>query len=215
MNDPRAREDDLTSKARIRNAALDLYAAHGEDRVSMRAVAAHADVTVGLVQHHFKTKEGLRAAVDQLIVDYYVLAIASAPTDGTAQQIAGAKDEAVREMLAAHPTVVNYIRRAVLDPNGGGELLRRLTDLSRGEVAKARSAGRTTSRRSESSQVIGLMVRQLGQLLMQPMIDDMWEHLTQSGDSHGAKPLLYVSAKSAEGSGAAGTPSGSLAPAVT
>lgn len=71
MTDPRASDEDLTAKARIRNAALDLYAERGEDRVSMRAVAAAAGVAVGLVQHHFKTKDGLRVAVEQLVVDYY------------------------------------------------------------------------------------------------------------------------------------------------
>ena len=67
MTDPRASDEDLTAKARIRNAALDLYAERGEDRVSMRAVAAAAGVAVGLVQHHFKTKDGLRVAVEQLV----------------------------------------------------------------------------------------------------------------------------------------------------
>ena len=66
MVDPRATVDDLTAKARIRNTALDLYATHGEDRISLRAIAAEAGVAVGLVQHHFKTKAGLRNAVDQL-----------------------------------------------------------------------------------------------------------------------------------------------------
>ena len=65
MSDPRAADADLTAKAKIRNAALDMYAEQGEDRVSMRAVAARAGVTVGLVQHHFKTKDGLRQAVDE------------------------------------------------------------------------------------------------------------------------------------------------------
>ena len=46
MTDPRASDEDLTAKARIRNAALDLYAERGEDRVSMRAVAAAAGVAV-------------------------------------------------------------------------------------------------------------------------------------------------------------------------
>lgn len=58
MGEPFVTGGDLTARARIRNAALDLYAASGEDKVSMRAVAAEAGVAVGLVQHHFKTKEG-------------------------------------------------------------------------------------------------------------------------------------------------------------
>lgn len=69
MANPRASDEDLTAKARIRNTALDLYAQYGEERISLRAVASEAGVTLGLVQHHFKTKAGLREAVDQLVVD--------------------------------------------------------------------------------------------------------------------------------------------------
>src|SRR5258708_35090231 len=39
MTNPRATNADLTAKARVRNAALDLYAQYGEDRVSFRAIA--------------------------------------------------------------------------------------------------------------------------------------------------------------------------------
>jgi len=57
---PRAGDQDLTAKARIRNAALDLYASQGEDRTSMRAIAAAAGVTVGLLVHHYGTKDNIR-----------------------------------------------------------------------------------------------------------------------------------------------------------
>ncbi len=55
---------DLTARARIRNAALDLFTEHGADRVGLRDVARLARVSAGLVQHHFGTKDGLRAACD-------------------------------------------------------------------------------------------------------------------------------------------------------
>lgn len=56
------RADDLTAKARIRNAALDLFAAHGAEATSLRAAAA--GVTVGLIVHDYGTKEALREAVE-------------------------------------------------------------------------------------------------------------------------------------------------------
>ena len=140
MGEPFVTGGDLTARARIRNAALDLYAASGEDKVSMRAVAAEAGVAVGLVQHHFKTKEGLRQAVDQLIVDYHALAIAdAAPDGGSAAQVAAARDLAVSRMLQSHPSVVNYMRRVLLDPSAPPDgLLARLTDLSRQQVIALR-----------------------------------------------------------------------------
>lgn len=192
MIDPRTKEDDLTAKARIRNAALDLYAEHGEGRVSMRAVAAAAGVTVGLVQHHFKTKDGLRAVVEQLVVDYYAQAIARAPDEGTPTQITAARNSAVRQMLGAHPEVMDYLRRSVLEPGGASQLLERLTELSRSEVAKLRASGVASKHRPESTQVIGMMVSQFGQSLLQPMIDDMWDYLVKTGAQDGDKPSLTV-----------------------
>ena len=115
---PRAGGHDLTAKARIRNAALDLYASQGEDRTSMRAIAAAAGVTVGLLVHHYGTKDNIRDAVEELIVDYFRQAIAQAPAGGTPANIATARDAAVAAMLAANPEVVNYLRRALLDPAG-------------------------------------------------------------------------------------------------
>lgn len=194
MADPLVGDQDLTAKARIRNAALDLFAEQGADRVSMRAVAAAAGVTVGLVQHHFKTKEGLRSAVDQLIVDYHAQAIARAPVEGTPAQIAAARDRSVRHMFETHPEVVNYVRRAMLDPaSDNGQLFARLTELSRSEIVKARESGLASTHRPESAQVIEIMVRQLGQLFLQPMVDVIWDQLSGARSPSDDKPELTVS----------------------
>lgn len=103
MTNPRATNEDLTAKARIRNAALDLYAQYGEDRISLRDIASAAGVTLGLVQHHFKTKAGVRDAVDQLVVDYFAHALAQVPAEGSARHVAAARDEAVARMLRDNP----------------------------------------------------------------------------------------------------------------
>jgi TetR/AcrR family transcriptional regulator, regulator of cefoperazone and chloramphenicol sensitivity len=195
--DPRASGEDLTAKARIRNAAMDLYAEHGEDRTSMRAIAAAAGVTVGLLVHHFGTKDRLRDAVEQLVVDYFAQAIAQVPVTGTPAEIGAARDAAVQEMLAANPAVVNYLRRAVLDPTRReGRLLERLTELARQEVIQLRATGYASTTRSESSQVISVMVRQLGHLFLQPMIDAMWRQLAEPGATDADKPILEVRARS-------------------
>lgn len=65
------RTSDLSAQARIRNAALEGFALRGVAETSIRDVAAAAGVSPGLVQHHFGTKDGLRAAVNE-----YVIAVA-------------------------------------------------------------------------------------------------------------------------------------------
>ena len=195
--DPRASGGDLTAKARIRNAAMDLYAEYGEDHTSMREIAAAAGVTVGLLVHHFGTKDRLRDAVEQLVVDHFAQAIAQIPVTGTPAEIGAARDAAVAEMLTANPAVVNYLRRAVLNPNASsGRLLERLTELARREVTQLRATGVASTTRPESSQVIGVMVRQLGHLFLQPMIDAMWRQLAEPGATDADKPILEVRARS-------------------
>lgn len=61
----RRRADDLTARARIRDAAMELFAARGYSGTSIRDVARAADVSAGLVQHHFGSKAGLRGACDE------------------------------------------------------------------------------------------------------------------------------------------------------
>ena len=195
---PRARDGDLTSKARIRNTALDLYAQYGVDRVSLRAIASEANVTLGLVQHHFKTKANLREAVDQLIVDHFGQAIAEAPADGSPSQIGTARDESVRRMLRDNPTVVNYLRRTLLEPSESrGHLLDALVELTRREVGVLRRSGRASTRRPESTQVTRILVQQMGELFLMPMVDAVWDRVAEA-DGVG-KPRLKITVEEDSG----------------
>ncbi|ERJ17457.1 putative transcriptional regulatory protein [Salinisphaera shabanensis E1L3A] len=190
---PQQADNDLTAKARIRNAALALYADFGEDATAMRAIAEAAGVTVGLVVHHFRTKDGLREAIEQHILGLFSHAIDQAPLEGTAAAIAAARDEAVASMLARNPAVIGYLRRAVLDPTGHrGRILEMLTRLAADRVKTLRSAGVASVAQRDTSQTIGVMVRQLGQLFLQPMVDSMWAQLAGPDEAEHDKPHLVV-----------------------
>ncbi|ART72070.1 TetR family transcriptional regulator [Mycobacterium dioxanotrophicus] len=181
-------DEDLTAKARIRNTALELFAQHGEDRIALRTIAAEAGATLGLVQHHFKTKAGLRDAVDQLVADHFASTLAQAPANATV----AVRDEAVRQMLRDNPPVVNYVRRALLDPSAERlHLLDVLVELTQQEVSKLRTSGRASVERRESAQVVTVLVRQMGELLLQPMVDAIWERVATPGGE--PKPRLRVS----------------------
>jgi AcrR family transcriptional regulator len=60
--------DDLTARARIREAAMRQFAEHGFERTTVRGIAAEAGVSPGLVRHHFGSKQGLRDAIDAHVV---------------------------------------------------------------------------------------------------------------------------------------------------
>ncbi|MFD3701793.1 TetR family transcriptional regulator [Nocardia sp. NPDC058658] len=62
------RSADLTTAARIRDAAIELFGEQGFG-VGVRAIAAAAGVSPGLVNHHFGSKDGLRAACDDRVLE--------------------------------------------------------------------------------------------------------------------------------------------------
>jgi AcrR family transcriptional regulator len=64
-----ASSEDLTTRARIREAAIARFPVEGFSKTTVRAIAADAGVSPGLVVHHFQSKEGLRAACDQYVID--------------------------------------------------------------------------------------------------------------------------------------------------
>jgi TetR/AcrR family transcriptional regulator, regulator of cefoperazone and chloramphenicol sensitivity len=57
--------NDLTARARIRDAAITLFAEKGLGAASIRDIAQAAGVSSGLLRHHFGSKEGLRDACDE------------------------------------------------------------------------------------------------------------------------------------------------------
>lgn len=72
MLNMRSVQEDLTTRARIRDAAVLLFGQQGFDRTTVRTVAGTAGVSAALVLHHFGSKDGLRAACDAHVVDLLV-----------------------------------------------------------------------------------------------------------------------------------------------
>jgi len=60
--------EDLTARARIRQAAMAHFAEHGYERATIRGIAATAGVSPGLLRHHYGSKQELRDAVDAYVV---------------------------------------------------------------------------------------------------------------------------------------------------
>jgi len=57
-------DGDLTTRARIRDVALDRFGRDGFAATGVRAIATGAGVSPGLVLHHFGSKDGLRQECD-------------------------------------------------------------------------------------------------------------------------------------------------------
>ncbi|MFI6283825.1 TetR/AcrR family transcriptional regulator [Streptomyces sp. NPDC051018] len=176
---PHASADDLTAKARIRNAALELHAAKGEANTTVREVAKAAGVTHGLVVHHFSSKEGLRRSVHEYVLDRLRESLVSVPAEGSTEDVRKARDAVVARMFDENPAVWRYIHRSMLDPvQPDTELLALVADFTLGQVRELRAAGIGTSAVPEYTQAIAVIVRELAPRLLAPVVDQLWAHLT-------------------------------------
>lgn len=156
----------------------------------MRKVAAEVGVTIGLIQHHFGTKDGLRRSVDELVVDQVVGALATVDHSGSAAETVAARDVAVRAMLRRNPQVVRYINRALLEPEGrGASLLEAIVELTTDEIERLRHAGHASTRSSGEVQVVRTLMHQVGELFLEPVAAAIW---TQAGGDPASPPSLEI-----------------------
>jgi len=135
-------DTDLTAAARIRDAALREFAARGVSGTSIRDVARAARVSPGLVQHHFRSKAGLRRAVEEFVTRRAMEALGDlhpeASAAETTTQIAGKISAFIRE----NPGAFAYIGRSLLEGDAAGvALFERLLDLARAQIDRFRDAG--------------------------------------------------------------------------
>lgn len=110
----RTASEDLTTRARIRDTAIDVFGAQGFT-AGVRSIATAAGVSPGLVNHHFGSKDGLRAACDE----HVLRVIRDSKT-------ASAAPAAMMEQLARldeYAPIVAYIVRSF---TAGGSLAREL-----------------------------------------------------------------------------------------
>lgn len=110
MLDP---SEDLTAAARIRNAALEAFAADGVAATSIRDVAKRAGVSPGLVQHHFTNKDTLKRAVDEYVARVGAAAIGGDhPPGEPGEVVQGIGDRLTRWMRDHQVSLLYTIRSA-------------------------------------------------------------------------------------------------------
>ncbi|WP_181275002.1 TetR/AcrR family transcriptional regulator [Brevibacterium oceani] len=99
---------------RILSAAVAEFAEHGFSKTTIRGIAAAAEVSPGLVIHHFGSKEGLRTACDEYVFEAITASKAKNAEYATM---------AVQMMFddPAMATAVHYLVKSLLDPSEHGQ----------------------------------------------------------------------------------------------
>jgi AcrR family transcriptional regulator len=109
--------EDLTARARIRDAALEEFARYGFDGATIRGIARAAGVSAGLVQHHFGSKEGLRRACDEAALDLVRRKMLAA------QEGQIGDPGVLAALYAAGRPLARYLARAMTDGSAGAATL--------------------------------------------------------------------------------------------
>jgi len=104
---------------RIIGAAMEVFSQRGASEATLQMVADSARVSVGLVQHHFGSKDGLIAAVDGHALTVIGAAMA-APLPESPTEAVLELGRRVGGLLSEHRAVVDYLARLLVDgaPSG-------------------------------------------------------------------------------------------------
>jgi AcrR family transcriptional regulator len=156
--------DDRTARARIRDAALERFAVDGFHRATIRAIAADADVSPALVLHHFRSKDGLRAACDE-----HVLRLLSADLEQwiTAPDEIASNPSSFATMIEAAGGIVGYVGRALVE---GGDhtdaLVDRFVEIAEQTLADGEARGTMRPARDRRAMAAVLVIWDLATIVL-------------------------------------------------
>ncbi|GAA5144696.1 TetR family transcriptional regulator [Microbacterium pseudoresistens] len=133
----RSVSDDLTARARIRDAAIARFGRDGFDGVSLRTIASDAGVSAALIVHHFGDKAALRTACDEHVAAIF--------TDEKQEFIDAPTADRIRTAmadLARYGPFIDYLGRMLVDGSpASDELFDAILRGTRALLDEQRAAG--------------------------------------------------------------------------
>ena len=179
--------DDLTARARIRQAAFELIGARGVRSATVRAIASAAGVSPALVLHHYGSKQGVVEAVEEWV---QALLRSSTADEGASTDPAEAnarRSAAFERLLTGTPLLQSYIRRMLLEesPEGLDWFARIVADGAQDLRRRERNG---MARRSKDVQAVAAILDVLA--LVPLLLPRHLEHVLGEGTAQGEAPVL-------------------------
>lgn len=178
MVNMRSPGDDRTARAVIRDEALCLFAEHGAEGVSVRAIADAAGVSPALIIRHYGSKDGLREAVDQHVVRVFEMLLtgAVAAPDADPLREGGARSLAasITSRLPPVSPIPRYLGRLFVSGGAAGhDVFRRLFELSK-EMLGLWSEGTSVVPGGDPDvRAAFLLINDLALLILRPYLTDV------------------------------------------
>ena len=114
----RSASEDLTARARIREAAIAAFARDGFDGTSLRSIAREVGVSPALIVHHFGDKPALRRICDEYVAEVF--------TDEDHELIGAPTAERIRAALNdldRFGPYIDYLGRMLIDGSPAADRL--------------------------------------------------------------------------------------------
>lgn len=164
-------------KERLIRVAMKLFAEKGFDGVTVRDISAAADVSVGLINHHFGSKEGLREAVDRYFIAQFEEAVTN-PFDPRSAELRGSAaivewtEEWIDRHIGEWSVSTAYMRRALLEGSEwGASLFERYYQVVRTMVDRMDAEGRLRPDVDRLWLPLLVLYMELGTLLLEPYVE--------------------------------------------
>ncbi|RJO73500.1 TetR/AcrR family transcriptional regulator [Nocardia panacis] len=153
---------DLTTAARIRDTAIEIFGEQGF-QVGVRTIARAAGVSPGLVNHHFGSKEGLRAACDDRVTalihsEKLKTITAASPAQGMLAAIA--------EIEVYAPLVAYMVRSLQAGGPPARSLFDRLVDDTESHIRAGLDSGAIKPSRDEKARARYITMLNVGAALL-------------------------------------------------
>lgn len=164
---------DLTAEARIRGAALKLFAERGFEGTTVRAIARAAGVSPALIIHHYGSKEQLRDAVDEYVLAQIEELVADfAAVDAPVHEQFEQPESDFRAIFTSQPELGDYIRRLFFDGDEAGvKILRRFLEIAREFSRGFEERGLMREAADPEMRDLQLMLLDIAIILFRPLLE--------------------------------------------
>jgi TetR/AcrR family transcriptional regulator, regulator of cefoperazone and chloramphenicol sensitivity len=170
---------------RLIKVTMGLFADRGFDGVTVRDIASAAGVSVGLINHHFGSKEGLREAVDRYFLAQFEEVLTSedlrerpgstvgdASVDEGLEQYAEWVDGWIGRHIDDWDASKAYMRRALLEGSDwGASLFERFYQVARTTVDRADVRGNIRPDVDRLWLPFLMIYLEVGTLLLEPFVE--------------------------------------------
>lgn len=161
-----------SSTERIRDAALKSFAANGIAATSLRTVAEAAGTSIGLVQHYYRTKAALVAAVDDYVLQVIGDAVESAPLPAAPADPLAEMGRRVTTLLTEQADVVNYLGRALVEGDSiGSEIFDGLVGISTAQSQELSQRDQARPGLDPVWSALNPLILRLGAIILRTHID--------------------------------------------